>query len=102
MNKQISNERMAAFIQTIIRQVETQLHERSDNILGAWQENIEEAHNNEKDALPPLKLSITATVDIEKCSISTQLSFTAKYTSTVSTPLPDPNQPELPGVEVAQ
>ncbi len=94
MNSAIGNERMDAFCNSIGKQVAELLHERSDDILKAWQESIEEAQNNE-DKFPPLKLSIGATVDIEAAKIETALSFTTRYKSTVSSPLPDPNQPEL-------
>lgn len=98
MNKTVSNERMATFRQSIVQQVNELLAEREDDMLTAWQENIEEAQNNEKDSLPPLALSISAQVDLEKNNITTKLGFTAKYSSQLVATLPDPNQPELPGV----
>lgn len=95
MNNIVSNTRMAAFREEIISQVKELLCEREEDILTAWQSNIEEAHNNAKDKIPPLKLSIGATIDLEDNTISAQLTFTAKYTSTICKVLPDPNQPEL-------
>lgn len=86
---------MAAFIAVIAEQAKVAMSEREEDILKAWHENIEEANANEKP-FPPLKIAIAATVDIEKAAIQTAISFTAKYTTTVTSPLPDPNQPELP------
>jgi hypothetical protein len=97
MNK-ISNERMSAFLETIISQVRTALFEREFDILKAWQENIEEASENEKD-FPPMKLGIGSTVDLEKNTIETVLSFTVKHQSKISEALPDPSQPEFPEVK---
>lgn len=95
--KHITNERMDAFIATISSQVRTLLHERGDNMLAAWHENMEEAQSaDEKASLPPLKLSISATVDLEKNSVESVLSFTVKRQSKIKADLPDPNQPELP------
>lgn len=94
----ISNERMVAFQNEIVRQVREVLFEREEDILKAWQENIEEAQNNE-DKFPPLKLSIAATVDIEAAKIETTLTFTTRYKTSVHSSLPDPNQPEFPAFE---
>ncbi len=95
MSKNISNERMEAFNETIVDQVRELLSERQDDILKSWHENIEEAQEAEKD-FPPLKLSIAVTVDLEGNAIESQVSFTTKYTSKIQARLPDPNQPELP------
>lgn len=86
---------MSAFIHTIVKQTGEALFEREDDILKAWQENIQEANDNE-DKFPPLKLSIAATVDLEANKVETSVTFTTRYKTTVSEMLPDPNQPELP------
>lgn len=91
----ISNSRMDAFLETIAKQAHEALKERSDDILAAWHENMEEATNNE-DKLPPLKLSIAATVDLEANKVETSITFTARYKTTISQQLPDPDQMELP------
>lgn len=93
----ISNERMSAFLDTIANQAREAMHERANDILNAWHENIEEANNNEK-SFPPLKLSIGATVDLEGNKIETVVRFTATYSTSICERLPDPNQPDLPGV----
>ena len=93
--QKVSNERMDSFIEVIADQTRTALHERSEDLLKAWQENIEEAHGNEKD-FPPLKIGIAATVDLEGETVSTEIRFAVTYKSKVSSPLPDPNQPEFP------
>ena len=94
--KTITNERMSAFIETIKEQVETLLTERGDDMLNAWHENMEEAQSGDGEAaMPPLKLSISATVDLEKSIIETGLAFTVKHQSKIKASLPDPNQPEL-------
>lgn len=97
MTPNMTNERMQAFIDTIVKQTRELLENRADDILRAWNENIEEAHENEKN-FPPLKIGISATVDIEAAKIETAIRFTAVYQSTISSALPDPNQLELPGV----
>ena len=86
---------MEAFIGTITQQVSELLRERADDILKAWQENIEEAQESEKK-FPPLKLAISGTVDLESARIETTLRFTATYQSCLSAMLPDPNQTTLP------
>ena len=73
------------------------LYDREDDILKAWHENIEEAQQNDKK-FPPLKLGITATVDLEESKIETTLRFTAVYQSRIEAEIADPNQPDLPGV----
>jgi hypothetical protein len=100
MSKSITNQRMDAFCTEIVRQLRELITLRSPDILHAWQENILEAQNNE-DKFPPLKLSISATVDLDSAKIETMLAFTARYKTTFSSPLPDPNQPELTGLEDA-
>ena len=87
-------DRMDSFLETIASQAKTALFERKDDMLKAWHECIEEANANEKPS-PPMKLGISATVDIEKAKIETTIRFTAVYSSTISAELPDPNQPEL-------
>lgn len=93
----INNDRMAAFIETICHQVGEGLHERSDDILKAWHESINEAQDNE-DKFPKLKVGMSATVDLESAKIETTIRFTTTYQTTISAALPDPNQAELPGV----
>jgi len=94
----VSNERMVLFIETIIKQAREVMTERADDILRAWHENIEEAEANEKN-FPPLKLSISATVDIQSAVIETTLRFTTTYQSSLKAELPDPSQPVLPGIQ---
>jgi len=96
-----TNERMKYFIETIIDQTRELLNERADDMLAAWQENIEEAQENEKEEVPPLKVSIGATVDIEKNRIETQIKFTAVYQSKIGVTMQDPNQPDIPGLDAA-
>ena len=93
----INHGRLKEFCDTIIMQAREVLYEREEDILKAWHENIEEAQCAGKD-FPPLKLGIGATVDLENNTIETTLRFTAVYQSKLSTEIPDPNQPELPGV----
>jgi hypothetical protein len=93
----ISNDRMDSFIETIVSQAREAMQERSADILRAWHENIEESNANEKK-FPPLKLAISAAVDLEAATIETTVRFSATYQSTITSKLPDPDQPELPGV----
>lgn len=98
MTPNLTNARMAAFTTAICMQVRELLVEREADILKAWNENIEEAQENEKN-FPPLKIGISATVDLEAAKIETAIRFTAVYQSSISQALPDPNQPEIPGLE---
>ena len=95
MAPNLTNDRMQQFTDIVISQARELLEARADDILKAWNENIEEANANEKN-FPPLKITIGATVDLEGARIDSTIRFTATYQSTVSTPLPDPNQTELP------
>jgi len=80
---------------TIVKQVTELLDQREDDIAKAWRENIEEAQSNEKNK-PPMTITFASSIDIEADKISTKISFTAKYTSAISEPIPDPNQLKLP------
>ncbi len=91
----ISQKRMDAFLDTICNQARELLHERKDDILQAWHENIEEAMSNEKK-FPPLRISLSAIVDLENAVIETTSRFSAVYTSSLKAALPDPNQLQLP------
>jgi hypothetical protein len=93
----ISNDRMDSFIETIVTQAREAMQERSADILRAWHENIEESNANEKK-FPPLKLAISAAVDLEAATIETTVRFSATYQSTITSKLPDPDQPEFPNL----
>jgi len=97
MNKitTIHNDRMQSFIAVILEQTKVALNERMEDMLTAWHENMAEATANEKN-LPPLKIGVASTVDLEAAKIETTIRFTVIYQSSLSSPLPDPNQPELP------
>ena len=97
----ISNARMDAFIDAIASGVREQLTERQEDILKSWHANINEAHENETP-FPPLALSMSAKVDLEANAIETVIRFTTTYKDTLKIPLPDPDQPELPGVAVQE
>lgn len=88
---------MGSFIDTIVNQSREAMMERLDDILRTWHENISESEVNDKK-FPPLKISIGGTVDLEAEKIETTVRFSATYQSTISGSLPDPSQPELPGV----
>jgi len=92
---------MRAFCDTIKSQVSELIDERADDMLEAWQESIAEANDNEAK-FPPLKIGIAATVDLEKSVVKTVVSFAVKFQSELVAPLPDPDQPELPGVSPAE
>ena len=91
----ITNDRMAQFVETITEQVRETLCERSDAILKSWGETIEEAVDNEGD-FPKLKLGFATVVDLEANEIKTALKYSTAYKCEITTKLPDPNQPELP------
>ena len=97
----ISNERFASFCETLAEQARTVIHERADKMLEAWLESMQEATENEED-LPPLKFSLACSVDLAKNRVETKISFATRYTTTESDELPDPNQPEIPGMETVK
>ncbi len=97
-NTHITNQRMDAFITSIAKQAKELLHERADDMLASWQENIEESQNNDDKKFPPLKVSIGATVDIESAKIDVEIKFSSTFKSKSSVSLPDPDQPELFGI----
>ncbi len=91
----IQNDRMAQFIAIINRKVSEALENRASDMLESWHANISEANDNETPC-PPLKIGITATVDLSKGEIVTQLSFATKHVTKITAKLPDPNQLDLP------
>lgn len=99
--KDINNQRLGQILDKAADQLKTLMHERGDDIQKAWNETIEEAHENEKDSLPALKLGLGVTVDLEDDSVESTIRFNCAYTSKVSSKLPDPNQPELEGMDDA-
>lgn len=95
MNKlHVNNARMGQFIEIIVSQVRENLSERSDNILKAWQETIQESVDDEAK-FPKLKVSFGSIVDLEASRIDTTLKFAVAYQTTLSQALPDPDQMEL-------
>ena len=97
----ITNERFASFCETLAEQANTVIHERADKMLETWQESMQEATENDED-LPPLKFSLSCSVDLAKNRVETKISFATRYTLTESDELPDPNQPEIPGMETVK
>lgn len=85
---------MDQFISSITTQIHTILHEKKDELLKSWNENIEEAQNDEKD-FPPLKVGIASSVDLEKSLVTSQVTFLTTYKTKLSEALPDPNQMDL-------
>jgi len=92
---EVTNARMSQFIVTTVDQVRETLEERSDDILKAWQETVQESVDGGDD-FPKLKVAFGTVVDLEANKIETTLRFTCAYKSTISTPIEDPNQTELP------
>jgi len=92
----IENNRLEQILSQASGQLNTLMMERSSDIQNAWNETIEEAQENEKEKLPPLKLSMSVVVDLEKDVVESALRFTCAYTSKLCATLPDPNQPTLP------
>ena len=97
----VSSDRVGQFIDIIADQAREAMHERSDDMLKAWHENIEEAEANEKP-FPPLKIGIAAAVDIEAGTIETTVRFTATYQTTIKATMEDPNQLEFPNLSKEQ
>lgn len=91
----IKNERLEQFIEVIIEGLRASLFARSEDILKSWNSNMEEACENEA-ALPPLSLSMSAKVDLEKNNISTKLRFSSTFMEVTFNDIKDPNQSELP------
>ncbi len=97
----ITNDRMTAFCETLAVQARAAIFDRQEKLLETWHEAMNEATENEED-LPPLKFSLACSVDLAKNRIETKLRFSAVYSAIESEELPDPNQPELDGLESAK
>jgi hypothetical protein len=93
----ISEDRMDSFIEIIINQAREALQQRKSDMLRAWHENIEESQANDKK-FPPLNVAIKGGVDLEAATIETTVRFSATYQSTITSKLPDPEQPEFPNL----
>jgi hypothetical protein len=93
----ISEDRMDSFIEIIINQAREALQQRKSDMLRAWHENIEESQANDKK-FPPLNVAIKGAVDLEAATIETTVRFSATYQSTITSKLPDPEQPEFPNL----
>ncbi len=91
---EVTNGRMVQFIDTMCAQYRTNLEARSEDILKAWQRQIAEATDGD-DKFPKLKVGQSTVVDLECNKIDTTLGFTVSYKETISTPIPDPDQPEF-------
>lgn len=91
----IPNERMAQFIAVINRHVSSALEGRASDMLESWHQNIGEAMDDDRDC-PPLKIGISASVDLAKDEVTTTLSFATKHQTKIAEKLPDPNQLEFP------
>ena len=95
---EITNQRLGQILDQAAEQLKTLMHERVDDIQRAWNETIEEAHENEKESLPALKIGLGVSVDLEDDSVESVIRFSCAYTSRVSSKLADPDQMELPVV----
>ena len=70
------------------------ISEAEEEILKAWASVIEQADLDE--GKPKLKLSFAISLDLEKFTMDTTLSFGVTRKLSRSGPMPDPTQPELP------
>lgn len=61
-----------------------------EKILEAWSQCEEEAQSNE--TAPKFKLGLAITLDLDKDTMETALSFGVKHKLSVSAAIPDPNQ----------
>lgn len=88
-------ENIEEYIEKITSHVRELLHERSEKLLEAWQESINDALDEDPEAkIPQLKIGISAAIDINEhpARVSTQISFAARYVSKMSEQIEDKNQ----------
>lgn len=65
-----------------------------EKILAAWTEA--EVQAQLEDTKPKFKLSVGITLDLDKDTMDTDLSWSVKHHLSVSSTIPDPSQPDLP------
>ncbi len=68
--------------------------EGEDKILAAWSNAEEQAQLD--DSKPKFRLSLSITLDLDKDTMDTDLSWSVKHHLSVTAPIPDTDQSELP------
>lgn len=76
------------------------ISEAEEEILDSWNQCEQEAQDQE--TAPKFKLGFGVTLDLDKDTMETKLTFGTKHTKTISRAIPDPNQPSLPLSEGAE
>lgn len=70
------------------------VHDGEEKIQSAWTEALVQAQL--EDTKPKFKLSVGITLDLDKDTMDTDLSWSTKHRLSVSAKIPDPTQPDLP------
>lgn len=88
------NSKLEAIAQKASDDLRQLVKEGESKILEAWNACEEEAQDNE--AKPKFKLGLAITLDLDRDTMETALSFGIKHKLCIATVIPDPNQIPLP------
>jgi hypothetical protein len=93
MPEKLDNSRLEQITELVAADVRTLIAESEREILADYATVVEEAQDEEKEKMPPLKLSYAATFDPEKNTVVTKLSWSVKKTRSMDHVLEeDPEQ----------
>lgn len=90
------NSKLEAVAEKAAEILKANIREAEHEILAVWDAVVEEAQANEKPAVFPLGFSMKLNLDGNQ--LVTCLSFGVRRKFDTACELPDPNQPEFPGV----
>lgn len=88
------NEKLSAIAAKAADDLRQLVKEGNEKILEAWTAAEEQAVLD--DGKPKFKLNFGITLDLDKDTMETDLSWSVKHHLSVSSQIPDPNQAELP------
>jgi len=89
------NEKLQSITEKAAADLVALVKDGEEKILEAWSACEEESQANE--TAPKFKLGLSITLDLDKDSMETALSFGIKHKLSVTCSIPDPSQPELDG-----
>lgn len=95
----IDNQRLEQIANAANALFPTLVSERESEILRDYSDSVNAAHDEGGDKLPKLKLKFDVSFDLAKSELDVALTWTVSRKEVASVKLPDPQQPELPGVE---
>ena len=87
------NAKLHAIAEKAATDLQSLIEESEANILKAWDAAEQESQDNETP--PKFKLGLTITLDLDKDTMETALTYGIKHKLSVACTIPDPNQPDL-------